>query len=220
MINYKAQLAADLCHLPVLTGCQCIIISGKKDRLAVAERILSDSRAFALSRNNKRQLIQIDILLALLYEQRGDRQRALDSLSKGVLLGEPGGALRYFVDLGLELIPLLQKLQDQGTAPAYIQNILNAYDKPELMESVLPADEANRTLSPEAVFIMGELTNREMEVLHLLGQRLTNKEIAKKLHVSPNTVKKYSINVYSKLEVDNRRQAVARAVDLGIISKP
>jgi LuxR family maltose regulon positive regulatory protein len=64
---------------------------------------------------------------------------------------------------------------------------------------------------------MGELTNREIEVLRLLGRRLSNKEIAEQLHVSPNTIKKYSINVYKKLEVSNRRQAVARAVELGII---
>jgi LuxR family maltose regulon positive regulatory protein len=220
MIKYKEQLAADLYQLPVLTSCQCAIVSKDTDRLAVAEKILSDCRAFALFRNNKRQLIQIDILLALLYEQRGDSQRALDSLKTAVLLGEPGGALRYFVDLGPQLIPLLRKLHDQGTAPAYIQNILDAYSETGLMESFLPAAEATGTLSAEAVFIMGELTNREIEVLRLLGRRLTNKEIAKQLHVSPNTIKKYSIGVYSKLEVDNRRQAVARAIELGIIPNP
>jgi LuxR family maltose regulon positive regulatory protein len=220
LMSHEAQLAADLWQLPVLTACRLIIENGEGDQLSTTEETLSSCRTFALSRNNKRQLMHIDALLALLCKIRGDRQQALDNLTMAVLRGEPGGALRYFVDLGPELIPLLRTLREQGTAPVYIQNILNAYNEPELMENVSPTGEANGTLSPEAVFIMGELTNREIEVLRLLGKRLTNKEIAQQMHVSPNTIKKYSVSVYNKLEVGNRRQAVARAVELGIIPRP
>lgn len=220
LVGHEAQLAADLWQLPVLTACRYAIKHGNKDQLAVADRTLSDCRAFTLSRNNKHQLLQIDTLQALLYKTRSESQQALDSLSAAVLLGEPGGALRYFVDLGPELAPLLRKLHNQGIAPAYIKSILSAYNETELIEDDLPANEAPSALSPEAVFVMGELTNREMEVLHLLRRRLTNKEIAKQLHVSPNTIKKYSISVYSKLDVGNRREAVARAAELGIIPKP
>ncbi len=61
------------------------------------------------------------------------------------------------------------------------------------------------------------LTNREMDVLLLLADRLTNKEIAQQLGISTETVKQHTINLYRKLHVNNRRRAVAQARDSGIL---
>ncbi len=61
------------------------------------------------------------------------------------------------------------------------------------------------------------LTNREVEVIELLSQRMRDKEIAEQLFISPETVKSHLRNIYGKLDADNRRQAVNRAVDLDII---
>jgi DNA-binding CsgD family transcriptional regulator len=72
-------------------------------------------------------------------------------------------------------------------------------------------------LSPEATVVLADLTNRDMDVLLLLSERLTNKEIAKRLHLSPHTVKQYTLDIYQKLEVNGRRQAAARASELGIL---
>ena len=63
----------------------------------------------------------------------------------------------------------------------------------------------------------GSLTEREVEVLALLNRYLTNKEIAEALVVSPSTVKTHTLNIYRKLEVRGRQQAVARAQELGIL---
>lgn len=63
------------------------------------------------------------------------------------------------------------------------------------------------------------LTNRELEILSLLDQRLRNKEIAEKLFISPKTVKRHTINIYGKLDVHSRRDAVDRANALGMLSR-
>jgi LuxR family maltose regulon positive regulatory protein len=63
------------------------------------------------------------------------------------------------------------------------------------------------------------LTNRELDVLDLLSQRLRNKEIAEKLFISPETIKKHLANIYRKLDVSSRRQAVERAKQIGILSE-
>ncbi len=215
----EAQLAADLWELPVLTDCRQLIFNGGEEQLVLAENALASCRAFAASRNNKRQMMQIDALQALLFEMSGEHQQALDSLKKAVLLGEPGGALRYFIDIGPDLIPLLRELRSQAIATAYVDRILDVYGVgvesetlPEYGRTEMPP-----VLNPEAAAMIAEFTNREMDVLHLLNERLTNKEIAEKLHLSPYTVKQYTLSIYKKLDVNGRRQAVARASELGIL---
>jgi LuxR family maltose regulon positive regulatory protein len=76
---------------------------------------------------------------------------------------------------------------------------------------------SNLPLLPPARELSAALTNREVDVLLLLAQRLSNKEIASRLSLSPNTVKKHSINLYDKLGVRSRRQAVTRAQALGLL---
>jgi LuxR family maltose regulon positive regulatory protein len=61
------------------------------------------------------------------------------------------------------------------------------------------------------------LTNRKLKIIDLLAQRMSNKEIAEKIFISPETVKRHTINIYQKLSVNSRRQAVDRARDLGIL---
>ncbi len=212
----ERQLTADTWEVPVLTACRHHTRSGDPGRLALSADLLDRCRRFAEARNNKRQLMQIGALQALHHEVCGDRQAALALLSDAVLVGEHSGALRYFVDLGPELIPLLNAVRDRGIAADYIERILNAYGEAELTGSGL-LNNVQDTLNDEAVFILGELTAREMEILNLLNKRLTNKEIAAKLHISPSTVTKHTIALYEKLEVRGRRRAVARATQLGIL---
>jgi LuxR family maltose regulon positive regulatory protein len=215
----EAQLAADLWELPVLTACRRAVLSGREEHLELAEKTLAACYAFALSRNNKRQLLQIFALRSLLHEVKGEKQAALDCLKKAVSLGEAGGALRYFVDLGPDFMPLLQGLHGQGFATAYIEEVFSAYGETVKQEDSKKAagDGKAAALSPEAAAVLADLTNREMDVLLLLSERLTNKEIAKRLHLSPHTVKQYTLDIYQKFEVNGRRQAAARASELGIL---
>ena len=70
----------------------------------------------------------------------------------------------------------------------------------------------------DAFFLSG-LSNRELDVLLLLGKRLTNKEISERLYISPITVKTHTAKIYRKLKVNSRRQAVVRAIQLGLLNE-
>lgn len=215
----EAQLAADLWELPILTECRRAILSESEEQLEQAKKNLAACYAFALSRNNKRQLLQIGALGSLLHEVKGENQEALACMKTAVSLGRAGRTLRYFVDLGPAVVPLLQRLHGHGFATAYIEEVLSALGevaKPEGSNEGA-RDRKAAALSPKAATVLADLTNREMDVLLLLSERLTNKEIAEKLHLSPLTVKHYTLNIYQKLDVGGRRQAVALASELGIL---
>jgi LuxR family maltose regulon positive regulatory protein len=90
----------------------------------------------------------------------------------------------------------------------------SAFDSAELVAGRIPNSDFHTTQ-----LLVGPLTNRELDVLELLEQRFQNKEIAEKLFISPETVKKHLNNIYGKLNVTGRRQAVEKALTLGIIAR-
>ena len=120
---------------------------------------------------------------------------------------------------------LLKRLHQQNVAVDYIEKLLAASADGELdvMPEVaahhsLPDEPPVRLSAPEQPLVE-PLTNREIDVLDLLAQRLQNKEIAEKLFVSNQTVKSHLKNIYQKLNVSSRREAVTQAYRLGIITR-
>jgi len=91
-------------------------------------------------------------------------------------------------------------------APSTLQNISN----PKVSHLLEPSLESPRKLDEK-------LTNREIDIVKLLSRRLSNKEIAEKLFISPETVKRHTVNIYKKLSVHDRQEAVVKAQDLGLI---
>jgi len=179
-----------------------------------AAEALSRLRAFVTSIHNTRFTIEVLALEALLHGAQGDEPSALAALEQAVTLAQPGGFVRVFVDLGPDMAALLGRLAAKGAAGIsrhYMEHLLRAF--------------ASERASPQPVKQNGAQTNmiepltpREQEVLKLLAQRMTAKEIAQKLVVSDQTVKRHRVNVYQKLGVHTRRDAVAAAVALGILS--
>jgi len=160
-----------------------------------------------------RKVLHIEVLavLALVQHALGNVSAAFDNLTEALRLGEPGGFIRSFVDLGAPMANLLQRSQEQlagGQHADYITQILAAFPKTQPPQVRTPQSQFDEAL-----------TDREFEVLTLLAQRLSNKEIAEKLSISLNTVKSHTSNIYSKLGVKNRKQAVEKAVEMDLLPK-
>lgn len=213
----SAAVPVDFWEQPVLTHVRTLLAAGSSDDLAQAAELLADRRAKALARNYNRGLIEIGALQALVLSAQGHEAAALVALQEAVERAAPGGALRLLVDCGPGLIGLLRKLQAAGVAPQYIQNVLAAFALPAAAPAVPStrpgvAEPAARQEAPAET-----LTNREIDVLTLLAERLSDKEIAERLVLSPLTVKKHTQRMYRKLGVHDRRAAVAQARRLGLI---
>jgi len=142
---------------------------------------------------------------------------ALDVLERALALARPGGFIRTFADIP-SLVRLLHELRKRRKARQEVDGKLDTY-----LQRILAA------MSPSAALTMSKedllqqegleaLTDREMQILHLLDKDLTNKEIARELVVTPGTVKVHTNNVYRKLSVNNRRAAVTLAKALGLLT--
>jgi LuxR family transcriptional regulator, maltose regulon positive regulatory protein len=163
-------------------------------------------------------LIEILALRALALEMQGQAVEALAALRQAVELSLPGGFIRVFVDLGPQMQTLLLRLAEQGFAPATgtVRRILAAF--PEPRKKIVTSD-AEFGIRAANAGLIEPLTGRELDVMLLLRERLSNKEIAQRLCLSPLTVKRYTINLYEKLGVNKRWDAVIKAEALGILPR-
>jgi LuxR family maltose regulon positive regulatory protein len=198
-------------EVPLVTKCRVLIAEGSAASLQEAEGTLHTYEQVKAARHNTRQLIDILLLQAVTYQKQERTDRALATLERAVTLALPGGWIRPFVELGPTMAGLLDELRQRGVAPESITEILAAF--PDWAQDAASSFAA-RPWSP----LVEPLTNRELEILELMAQRLTNKEIAARLVISVGTVKQHAYNINQKLNVRGRRQAVAKAISLGILS--
>ena len=197
-----------LFYVPNFTLVEILLAQGTPASLEEAARLLARLHEVVQATHNTRFLIEALALQALLHDARRERSAALDALAQAVALAEPGGVIRVFVDLGPRMAALLHQLAAQRVGPAgFIATLLAAFPA---ARGPAPALRQPGLIEP--------LSERELEVLALLAQRLTNKEIARALSISPMTVKRHSSNIYQKLAVGGRREAVAKAAALGLVS--
>ena len=157
--------------------------------------------------------IEILMLQALTAQAGGDMDQAMVSLKTAFTLAEPGGFVRVFVDEGPPMARLLLEALSRDIAPDYAQRLLAAF----------PVAEARKPhpskLQSQEPALIEPPTEREIEVLRLIAQGLSNQTIADRLFLSLNTVKSHTRNIYGKLGVHNRTHAVGKAIALGIISR-
>ena len=160
-------------------------------------------------------VIEILVQQALARQARGDVPAALASLQRALTLAEPEGYVRIFVDEGPPMASLLSSFLKQGAfakqGAAAKQGIAQGY-----VRRLLAAVNKTEDSTPVTQGLIEPLSERELEVLRLLGTDLGGPEIARELVVSLNTVRTHTKNIYAKLGVNNRRAAVRRAQELDL----
>ena len=130
-------------------------------------------------------------------------------LPRALTLAQPQGYIRLFVDEGTPMLTLLRESQARGVMPDYVATLLSASGA-QHQATAAPSVPTNSPL-------LEPLTAREREVLHLLSEGASNREIAHRLVLSTGTVKKYVYNICGKLGVQSRTQALARARTLHLL---
>jgi LuxR family maltose regulon positive regulatory protein len=148
--------------------------------------------------------IELLVQLALARRLLGDTDAALAALGRALVLAEPEGYVRVFLDEGRAMEALLGEVVDRGNGSAYAARLLTAAAEPTQVAS------GERGL-------VDPLSERERDVLRLLATDLSGPEIADQLVVSLNTVRTHTHRIYSKLGVGNRRLAVRRARELDLL---
>lgn len=181
------------------------------DKVAIHQAMALLRRLLHAAEEGERMgsVIEILLLQALAHEAQGDMSAALVSLERALTLAEPEGYVRSFVDEGEPMALLLQAAAKEGIAPTYVPHLLSAIDKPVV---VAATEESSRLAQP----LVEPLSDRELDVLRLLGTELSGPEIASELMISLNTMRTHTKNIYSKLGVNNRRAAVRCAEELDL----
>jgi LuxR family maltose regulon positive regulatory protein len=170
--------------------------------------------------------IEIVLLQALALQAGEKTARAVDTFERALELGEPGGLVRVYLDEGPLVARLLSRVisrdaATRGSIVRHARRLLAAFsaagDQPSAEREQAALRKPQPSPPKSAQPLVEPLSNRELEVLQLLAKGHTNPEIAGRLYLALNTVKAHTRNIYGKLGVHNRTQAVARARALGVL---
>jgi LuxR family transcriptional regulator, maltose regulon positive regulatory protein len=175
-----------------------------QEAMGLLERLLQAAEAGG----RKGSLIEILVLQALAHHAQGNLPAALLPLQHALMLAEPEGYVRTFVDEGVPMVELLERMQDEGgRMKAYTHTLLTAFGNQK------EPHPSSFILHP----LVEPLSPRELEVLRLIAQGLSNQEIGARLFLALDTVKGHTRRIYEKLQVQRRTEAVARARELGLL---
>lgn len=153
------------------------------------------------------QAIELSVLQGLALQAQGDLEQALGALCQALLRAEPEGYVRTFIDEGAPMAELLHRAALRNRAAVYARRLLTA------LQARGPARHDPGPLPT----LVEPLSGRELEVLRLIAEGLSNRGIADRLFITAGTAKWHANNIYSKLGVHSRTQAIARAKELEIL---
>jgi LuxR family maltose regulon positive regulatory protein len=175
-------------------------------KLNEAEALLAKVQREAEESGRMGNVIETLLLRALAARALGNVDQAIDLLNTALKLAEPEGYIRIFVDLGMPMATLLKEAVSQGVVSNYVRELLAEFEKKKY-----------HTKAPVYQPLVEPLTERELEVLRLLADGLSNEEISKKLVLKLGTIKTHTHNIYAKFGVRGRAQAIKRATVLNLL---
>jgi LuxR family maltose regulon positive regulatory protein len=184
----------------------------KKQAISDAMRLLK--RLLKAAEEGQRMGSELEILViqSLSYKAQNDIDSAHEPLKRALSLAEPQGYVRLFVDEGLPMAQLLLAIAKQKISPGYVGKLLAAFDNAEQVSK-------GKSDSPTGKQpLVDPLSERELEILTHIAAGSKNKEIAAELFVSVNTIHYHTKNIYSKLGVNNRTKAIAKAKELNLLA--
>jgi LuxR family maltose regulon positive regulatory protein len=204
--------AAHLAGSHELPLSQARVHLARKDASA-ALAVLESARQQAEARGWADEKLKVTILQAIAYHMLGQIDEAVHLLDEALALAQPGGFVRIFVDKGPPMAQLLSEVAARGMMPDYTRKLLAAFEA----EKQGSAHEPSQAITPSAQPLIEPLSPRELEVLHLVAEGLSNREIGESLFIALDTVKGHNRSIFGKLQVHRRTEAVARARELGLL---
>jgi LuxR family maltose regulon positive regulatory protein len=178
---------------------------------SAALTVLSPWRRQVEAKGWQDERLQVMLLQALALQAHGEQEQAVQVLCEALTYTAPEGFIRAFIDEGQPMARLLSQAEAAGKMPNYIGELLAAWKAEEHRRKALPYP------SPPTQSLIEPLSRREIEVLQLIAQGLSNQEISEQLVLALETVKGYNKNIFGKLQVRRRTEAVARARQLGLL---
>ncbi len=175
--------------------------------------LLEPARRQAEARAWADEQLKALVLQAIAHQAHGDQDQALQRLADAFTLAEPGGFIRLFIDEGEPLADLLAAAAARGLRPDYTGRLLAAFAGPPPARS----QATTSSLPAPPPSLVEPLSDRELEVLHLIAAGLSNREICERLVLALSTVKGHNRVIFGKLQVQRRTEAVARARALGLL---
>jgi LuxR family maltose regulon positive regulatory protein len=156
------------------------------------------------------ELLKVMVLQTIALYAHGEKKKAVQVLGEVLALTETNGFIRLFIDEGELMAELLSAAAALGFSPDYANKLLAAY------EVEMKGEQPTSTI-PDPSFLIEPLSPRELEILRLIAQGLSNTEISRRLFLTLNTIKGHNWHIFSKLQAQNRTEAVARARELGLL---
>jgi LuxR family transcriptional regulator, maltose regulon positive regulatory protein len=158
----------------------------------------------------KGSAIEILVLQAIAFHAQDDLHNALLPLQHALALAEPEGYVRMFLDEGPSMMQLLREAAAREIMPDYTGKLLAAFEAEKQKSE-------DRPDLPPAQPLIDPLSQRELKILHLIAQGLSNREIGERLFLALDTVKGHNRKIFDKLQVQSRTEAIARARELGLL---
>jgi LuxR family transcriptional regulator, maltose regulon positive regulatory protein len=181
------------------------LAGGDDGALAQATALLERLLTAAEDGGRGGSVIELLVLKSLARQAFGDVHEAVETLRRAVTLAEPEAYVRVFADEGPSMAGLLKALARQEPGSGYLRRLVTA------------AQRGGHTVPAQRGGLIEPLSERELDVLRLLATDLDGPDIARRLHVSLNTMRTHSRNIFRKLQVNNRRAAVRQAADLDLL---